>query len=64
MEKSFVDCFIAGQMNASLAGTRYKDRDENGAKNIFKVGTDASPEIFSRKVSWRNSKRLVHYLKI
>ena len=43
---------------------RYKDRDENGAKNIFKVGTDAAPEIFSRKVSWRNSKRLVHYLKI
>ena len=43
---------------------RYKDRDENGAKNIYKVSNDAVPDIFSRRVSWKNSKRLVHYLNI
>ena len=41
---------------------RYKDRDENGVKNIYKVSNDAVPDIFSRIVGWKNSKRLVHYL--
>jgi len=43
---------------------RYKDRDENGAKNIYKVSNDAVPDIFSRRVSWKKNKRLVHYLNI
>ena len=53
-----MDCFIR------LKSCRYKDRDGNCAKNIFKLGNDAAPDIFSRKVSWKNSKRLVHYLNI
>ena len=40
---------------------RYKDRDENGTKNIFKVGNDTAPDISSRKVSWKNSKCDVRY---